>query len=62
MADDQEKRGQGEDPISTEVHTLKTSGGTAAQRRKDVQEALRRANPAQAKAVEYLDRRWLSHR
>lgn len=62
MADDQEKRGQGKDPISTEVDTFKASGSTAAQRRKDVQEALRRANPAQAKADEYLDRRWLFHR
>lgn len=62
MGDDQEKREQAKDPISTEVDTFKTSVSTAAQRRKDVQEALRRAYPAQAKAVEYLDRRWLFHR
>lgn len=62
MGDDQKKRGQGKDPNTTEVHTFTTPGSTAAQMRKDVQEALRRANPAQAKAIEYLDRRWLSHR
>lgn len=62
MADGQKKRGQDKDPISPEVHTFKTSGNSAAQKRKDAQEALRRANPAQAKAIEYLDRRWLSHR
>jgi hypothetical protein len=62
MADGQKKRGQDKDPISTEVQTFKTSGNAAAQLRKDVQEELRRGNPAQAKAMEYLDRRWLSHR
>ncbi|MDX0113860.1 hypothetical protein GOC56_06695 [Sinorhizobium meliloti] len=62
MADGQKKRGQDKDPVSTDVQTFKTSGNAAAQMRKDVQEELRRANPAQAKAMEYLDRRWLSHR
>lgn len=51
MADDQKKRGQDKDPISTEVHTFETSGNSAAQKRKDAQEALRRANPAQARAI-----------
>ncbi|PII37927.1 hypothetical protein T190_28865 [Sinorhizobium meliloti CCBAU 01290] len=40
MADGQKKRGQDKDPISPEVHTFKTSGNSAAQKRKDVQEAL----------------------
>jgi hypothetical protein len=62
MADDREKRGQSKDPISTEVRTREINGSTAAETRKGVQEALRRANTAQAQAIEYLDKRWLSHR
>jgi|MedtruStandDraft_1076414.scaffolds.fasta_scaffold52312_2 hypothetical protein len=42
MANGQKKRGQDKDPISTEVHTFKTSGNAAAQMRKDVPRLTRR--------------------